>query len=234
MRDMFDFHTHTLISDGDLIPAESVRRAEMSGYRIYGFSDHSDLATMSIQIPIIIEAAKAENRNPGGLTVLPGTEITHVRPAQIAEAAKLAREIGALYVVVHGETIAEPVAPGTNRAAIEAGVDILAHPGLISADLVKLAAKRGVMLEISGRKGHSFTNGHIVRLAREHGAKLIFGSDAHTVGEMPPRDKAERICLGAGLDQSEVDAMFKTAEEFGLRLKEQFFSNSRFTIHSSQ
>lgn len=218
MRDMFDFHTHTLVSDGDLIPAESVRRAETIGYRILGLSDHSDLSTLAVQMPVLVDAARAERLGGGDIVVLPGTEITHVRPPQIAQAVKTARELGALYVVVHGETISEPVAEGTNRAAIEAGADILAHPGLIGRDLVELAAERGVMLEISGRKGHCYTNGHVVRLARECGARLIFGSDAHTVGDMPSRDKAERICRGAGLDQAEVDAMFARAEAFGREL----------------
>lgn len=218
MREMFDFHTHTLISDGELIPAESVRRAEMSGYRLLGLSDHSDLATLPTQMPVILTAARAENRNRSGLTVLPGTEVTHVRPAQIGETVRLARELGAAYVIVHGETLSEPVAPGTNRAAIEAGVDILAHPGLITPDEAKLAAERGVMLEISGKRGHCLANGHVARMAREHGATLLFGSDAHTVGEMPTREFAERVCLAAGLDQSDVDAMFARAEAFGLRL----------------
>lgn len=215
MRAMFDFHTHTLISDGDLIPAESVRHAEMSGYRMLGFADHSDLATLPTQMSVIIAAARAENRSGCGMTVLPGTEVTHVRPGQIAEAVGLARELGAAYVVVHGETLCEPVAAGTNRAAIEAGTDILAHPGLISEDEVRLAAERGVMLEISGKRGHCLANGHVARMARKHGAKLLFGSDSHTVGEMPPRDYAERICLAAGMDKDEVDAMFARAEEFG-------------------
>ena len=218
MRDMFDFHTHTLLSDGVFTPAECVRRAEMSGYRILGLSDHSDLATLRIQMPILIEAALTENRNQCGLTVLPGTEITHVRPGQIAEAVKLARKLGACYVVVHGETLVEPVAPGTNRAAIEAGADILAHPGLITLDEARLSAERGVKLEISGKRGHSLANGHVAGLAREAGAELIFGSDSHTEGDMPTREYAERICLAAGLNQDDVDAMFEQAEKFGRRL----------------
>ncbi len=218
MRDMFDFHTHTLISDGDLIPAESVRRAEMSGYSMLGFADHADLATLPTQMGVIVAAAKAENRSGSGMTVLPGAEVTHVRPGQIGEAVRLARELGAAFVVVHGETLAEPVAPGTNRAAIEAGADILAHPGLISRDEAKLAAERGVMLEISGKRGHCLANGHVARLARECGAMTLFGSDSHTAGEMPDRDFAERICLAAGLDQEEVDALFVRAEAFGRRI----------------
>ncbi len=218
MRDMFDFHTHTLISDGEFIPAENVRRAELCGYVMLGLSDHSDLATLPSQMPAVLLAARTENRNGGGMTVFPGTELTHVRPGQIGEAMRLARELGAAYVVVHGETLAEPVEPGTNRAAIEAGADILAHPGLISEEDAALAAERGVMLEISGKRGHSLANGHVARLGKKHGAGLIFGSDSHTVGEMPTRDFAERICLAAGLERADVEAMFRRAEEFGRRL----------------
>ncbi len=217
--EMYDFHTHTLISDGELIPAEAVRRAQMSQYDFLGFADHSDLATLPVQLPQIIAAAKAEYRSREslgtGLRVIPGTEITHVRPNQIGEAVRLARELGAVIVVVHGQTLAEPVEPATNRAAIEAGADILAHPGLITPDEVKLAAERGVRLEISGKRGHCLANGHVAKLAREYGAKLLFGSDAHTVGEMPDRTQASSICLGAGLERAEVAAMFEGAKAFG-------------------
>ncbi|MDR1533993.1 MAG: histidinol phosphate phosphatase domain-containing protein [Planctomycetota bacterium] len=218
MRPMFDFHTHTLISDGDFIPAEMARRAEVAGYRLLGLSDHSDLSTLAGQMPVALAAARAENRSPSGLAVIPGTELTHVRPAQIGEAVRLARELGARYVVVHGETLAEPVAPGTNLAAIEAGADILAHPGLISPDEARLAAEKGVRLEISAKRGHSLANGHVARLAERFGVRLIFGSDAHTVGDLPVRDFAERICLAAGVPEAGVAEMFRLAEEFGRRL----------------
>ena len=66
-------------------------------------------------------------------------------------------------MVVHGETLVEPVEEGTNHEAIMAGVDILAHPGLISEEDVRLAKERKVLLEISARKGHSLSNGHVAR-----------------------------------------------------------------------
>jgi histidinol phosphatase-like PHP family hydrolase len=215
---MFDYHTHTLISDGELIPAEAVRRAEVRGYAILGLADHSDLAMLPTQIPSILAAARAENASDPAMRVVPGTEVTHVRPGQIGEAVRLARELGAKYVVVHGETLVEPVSPGTNRAAIEAGADILAHPGLISEDDVRLAAERGVMLEISGRKGHSLSNGHVARLALTHGAKILFGSDAHSPGDYPTRDFAEQVLLAAGLPAEEMEAAFARAQAFGERL----------------
>jgi len=111
------------------------------------------------------------------------------------------------------------VAPGTNRAAIEAGADVLAHPGLIAAKDVKEAARRGVFLEISGRKGHSLANGHVARLAKEAGARMVFGSDAHEPGDLLTREQAMSILAGTGLDHDAAEEVFRNAER-KLRLPE--------------
>ena len=210
---MIDLHTHTILSDGALVPAEHIRRAEVAGYRILGFADHVDLATIPVVMPQLLEAARRENEL-GRLEVLAGVELTHVRPEHIAEAVQMARKAGAQFVIVHGETIAEPVQEGTNRAAIEAGADILAHPGLISERDVRLAAERNVMLEISAKSGHCLCNGHVARLALAHGAQLIFGSDAHEPGQMVRREYAQSILAGAGLPPEAITQMFENAAAF--------------------
>lgn len=215
---MIDLHTHTIESDGALIPAEHIRRAEVRGYRVLGLADHGDLSVVRRILPILLEAARRENEL-GRIRVLAGIELTHVRPSHMAEAVKLSRELGAQFVIVHGETLAEPVEPGTNRAAIEAGADILAHPGLISQADALLAAQRGVLLEISGKRGHCLSNGHVARIAQSVGAGLIFGSDAHDGEQMPTRTAAEAICLGAGLDSATVAAMFDNALRLASRLQ---------------
>lgn len=210
---MIDLHTHTYLSDGALGPAEHVRRAEVAGYRVLGMSDHVDLATLPVVLPQLLEAARRENATER-MTVLAGVEFTHIRPEQFGPGTQKARELGAHYVIAHGETIAEPVIEGTNRAAIEAGVDILAHPGLISEADAKLAASRNVLLEISGKGGHCLCNGHVALMAHKTGAQLIFGSDAHEPGQMRARAMAERICRGAGLRDEEIAAIFERAEAF--------------------
>ena len=214
---MIDFHTHTFLSDGALEPSEHIRRAEVAGYRVLGISDHAGPATLEQMISIASQAAAYENQL-NRIKVFCGVELTHVRPVQIAETTKRARQLGAQYVIVHGETICEPVEAGTNTAAIEAGVDIIAHPGLISLDDAKLAAERGVFLEISSKVGHSLCNGHVVTVARQTGAKLLFGSDAHTSEQMPTRDYAEKVALGAGLTPDEVKQMFRNAEDFAAKM----------------
>lgn len=213
---MIDFHTHTFLSDGALCPAEHIRRAEVAGYEVLGISDHGDFATMEYQIAVARKAADTEN-SLGKMKVIVGIELTHVRPVHIADATRMAHEYGADIVLCHGETIAEPVMAGTNRAAIQAGVDYLAHPGLITLADAKLAAKKGVLLEISAKAGHSLSNGHVAKVAAQAGAKLAYGSDAHGPEGMYNFEKAQKICFAAGLTKTQVKQMFANAKKLADR-----------------
>lgn len=208
---MIDLHTHTLFSDGELIPAELTRRAAAAGYRAIALTDHGDASNIDFIIPRIARVAVALGQ-AWGLTVLPGIELTHVPPAQIAELAREARKLGARIVVCHGETIAEPVAAGTNRAALEADIDILSHPGLISGEDAAVAAERGICLEITTRKGHSLTNGHVVRMAQSHGASLVINSDSHAPGDLTSLAMARNVAFGAGLTEREFELCRRNSE----------------------
>jgi putative hydrolase len=207
---MIDLHTHSLMSDGVLLPSELVRRAEVAGYRYWAITDHADQSNLDHIVPRLAAVAEELNRF-NQIQLLPGIELTHVPPETIAPLAERARRLGARLIVVHGETIAEPVPPGTNRAAILAGVHLLAHPGLISAEEVRLAAERGVYLEVTSRKGHSLTNGHLVRLAREGGAQLVLDSDTHEPGDIVSLPQRERIVRGAGLEAGALERMDRAA-----------------------
>mgnify|MGYP001250099791 CR=1 FL=1 len=204
---MIDLHTHTLFSDGELIPAELTRRAAAAGYQAIAMTDHGDMSNLDLIIPRVLRVTEDLGR-AWGLTVMAGIELTHVPPTQIAKAAGEARNLGAQVVIVHGETIVEPVAPGTNRAAIEAGVDILSHPGMLSEEDAALAAERGVCLELTTRKGHSLTNGHVARLALEYGATRVVKDDAHRPGDLLNPEQVRKIVLGAGLTENQADQVF--------------------------
>ena len=108
-----------------------------------GITDHGDLSNIDFIVPRIVAVADQLNKVMS-VRVIPGIEITHVPPVLIAEMVVRARSLGARLVLVHGETISEPVAPGTNRAALEADIDVLAHPGLISEEDVVFAGERGI------------------------------------------------------------------------------------------
>jgi len=196
---MIDLHTHSIFSDGELLPSELVRRAVVHGYTAIAITDHVDFTNIEHVLDGIKKARYLEE--VWDIRVLAGVEITHVPPQKIPALVDLARQLGSEIVVVHGETLVEPVLTGTNRAAIEAGADILAHPGLISKEDAMLAADVGVCLEITARCGHNRANGHVVRIAQEVGADMIVSTDSHSPGDLVTDDEALNIAMGAGLSE---------------------------------
>lgn len=208
---MIDLHTHTVFSDGELLPFELVRRAEAIGYRAIAITDHVDSSNIDFAVPRIVKAVN-ELKKHTGIKAIPGAEITHAPPGLMKKLVAEARRLGARVVVVHGETIVEPVMPGTNRAAIEAGADILSHPGLISREDVLLAKRRGVALEITSRKGHSLSNGHVAKEALKHGALIVLNTDTHAPGDLISKETAIRVLLAAGIEDKYISTIFKTSE----------------------
>ena len=209
---MIDLHTHSLFSDGELLPSELVRRLEDMEYSCVAITDHVDSSNLDFVIPRLVKVTKDLNQRQS-VRVIPGVEITHVHPESMESFVGQSRELGAEIVVVHGETIVEPVAKGTNRAAILSGVDILAHPGLITMEDVTMAAERGVYLEISARHGHCLTNGYVARLAKECGAKLVLNSDAHSPRDLMTRQFAQMVAHGTGLGENALEEMLGNSRE---------------------
>ena len=209
---MIDLHMHSLLSDGVLLPSEVARRYEDIGYKAIAITDHVDRSNIETVIPQIVKACEEINSH-WDITTIPGIEITHTPIEIIADLAKEGRELGAKIIILHGETIVEPVLKGTNHAGVLADIDILAHPGIIEEEDARIAVEKKVCLEISGRKGHSFANGYVVKMAQKTGASLIFNSDSHTPGDLLTKDLAVKILKGAGLSDKEVEKVFKNAEK---------------------
>ncbi|MAG36531.1 MAG: PHP domain-containing protein [Dehalococcoidia bacterium] len=201
---IYDFHTHSFLSDGVFSPIELIRRVHVLGYQSIAITDHVGSGGIE-QLLASLAADCAEAERHWGIRCLPGVELTHLPPEAIANAAARARRAGAAIVVVHGESITEPVVVGTNRAAVVCpDVDILGHPGLITAEDVQLAREHGVYLEVSAKPGHGLTNGHVARLARHIGAPLIVNSDGHRPGDYLTSSMARNVALGAGLPETEL------------------------------
>ena len=199
---MIDLHTHSILSDGELIPAELIRRASFNGYTAIAITDHVDFTNIEHVLSCIKEIKSLEDDYD--MDIFTGVELTHVPPAKLQKLVGIARKLGAEIIVVHGETIAEPVLPGTNHAALSLDIDILAHPGLITVEDAGLAKDNGICLEITSRRGHSMTNGHVARLGKEIGAGLIVNTDAHSPGDLINDETAFKVALGAGLDEKEA------------------------------
>ncbi|MCX7881920.1 MAG: histidinol phosphate phosphatase domain-containing protein [Brevinematales bacterium] len=215
---VIDLHSHTLWSDGTLIPSEHIRRAIVKGYEVIAITDHADATNIDILCKEMVPFAKSMNEKQNEITVLAGVELTHVLPEDIKDLTDYARGKGIHLVVVHGETLVEPVRPGTNRAAILAGVDILAHPGIIDEEDVRLAAQKQVALEISYRKGNCLGNGRVASLAQKHTAPLVINSDAHDIGDFLTPELWQAVGKGAGLSDKDLAHLFHFTQNLVKRL----------------
>jgi histidinol phosphatase-like PHP family hydrolase len=205
LNKVYDFHTHTILSDGELICSEQIRRAQTHGYAAIAISDHVDESNIDFVLSSLNKFVDNESSFFEGIKILKGVEITHVPPSLIDELAKYAKENGADVVLVHGETIVEPVFQKTDYYAVNSKyVDILAHPGLITEEEVALAASNGVFLELSARKGHSLSNGHVAKLAQKYDAKLLVNSDAHGPDDFLDYDFSLKVAMSAGLNIEEA------------------------------
>jgi putative hydrolase len=154
------------------------------------------------------------------IEIIPGAEITHAPSEIIPKLASMAREKGAEIIVVHGETLVEPVIEGTNWSAVNCpDVDILAHPGLITREEAEIARENDIALEISARRGHSLGNGHVVRMALEMGAKLVVNTDTHAPGDLINYEMASKIAVGAGLPKKMLPTVLKDNPQRILRKK---------------
>ena len=196
---MIDLHTHSLFSDGVLLPSELVYRAKFKGYKTIAITDHVDYSTYDYVIPRIIKVSQILTEQYE-ITVLPGVEITYVPPKLIKDMAAKCRQLGAEIIVVHGETVAETVPPETNHYAVQAGIDILAHPGHITKEDVLLAKENNVCLEITTRHGHNATNKEVTTLALECGAKLVLNTDSHEPENLMDEKKIELTLKNSGLN----------------------------------
>jgi len=216
---VYDLHTHTVLTDGDMLPAELVRRLAFLGYTHVGITDHAD----ATNVEELISATKklVPLAKDYGVTLLPGVELTHVPPGMIPKMAREAKKCGAEIVVVHGETVLEPVAPGTNLAACGCrDVDVLAHPGFLTEEEAALACSNDVAIELTSRCGHNRTNGHVAAVALESGCVLVIDSDAHSPGDLMDARARKVVGMGAGLSSAQCERILSfNIEEFLFRKK---------------
>lgn len=209
---MFNLHSHTFLSDGELLPSEVAVRYQAAGYKGIAITDHADYSNIKSITKAIVEFCRKWPKN-SSIKVLPGIELTHLPPEQFKPLANLARKNGIKIIVAHGETPVEPVTQNTNKSALQADIDILAHPGLISDEDTKLAAQKNILLEITSRHGHSNTNSHVIKQARKFGAKLILNHDSHTTEDIISPNQLNQFGIDCGLTQEEINDIYKNTED---------------------
>ncbi|MBM3250262.1 MAG: histidinol phosphate phosphatase domain-containing protein [Candidatus Omnitrophica bacterium] len=205
---MYNLHTHSLLSDGVLLPSEIAARYIHAGYKAVAITDHVDYCNIDACIRGLLNFCRHWPKN-AALKILPGVELTHLPLEHFKPLAKYARKAGIKVIIGHGETPAEPVIRGTNRAALEADIDILAHPGLITDKDVRFAGSRGIFLEITSRHGHSRTNSFVAKQALKFGAKLVLNHDSHAPKDIISPAQTVNIGRKSGLTLAQIDRIYR-------------------------
>ena len=201
-----------------MLPSEIARRAQVLNHSAVAITDHVDASNIEC-VGKVINAVK-DIRDNWEIEIIPGAEITHAPSEIIDKLAHQAKKFGAEIVIVHGETIVEPVIEGTNWSAVNCPeVDILAHPGLITVEEVEMAKENNIALEISSRRGHCLANGHVAKLAVEVGADLVVDTDTHMPGDLISYEMAYKVALGTGLKDNEIKKALKDNPERILKNK---------------
>lgn len=207
----YDFHLHTIASDGLLLPAALAYEAAYRGHAAIAITDHVDASNIKSVIADLKNFIKEQGPSLP-LKIIPGIELSYLAPKLIKKYAVLARKLGAKIIVVHGESPAEPAVPkGTNHTALRLKglVDILAHPGNITEEDTLLAKVNGVYLELSARRGHRRGNRHVAKMAKQFGAKLLVNTDSHSEHDLITQEEAFQIAVNAGLKKEEAIKVVK-------------------------
>ena len=111
---MFNLHSHSLLSDGALLPSEVTVRYLSLGYKVIAITDHTDYSNIDLVIKAILDFTNHWPKD-SRIKVLPGIELTHLPLEQFKPLAKYARTKGIRIIIGHGETLVEPVIKGTNQ-----------------------------------------------------------------------------------------------------------------------
>ena len=211
--DRFDFQNHSTISDGALSPLELLAHARSIGVRGVVLTEHVYLTKVESIVEKILQAV--ESARGADVLLIPGAEVSLVPPDKIGEVAKRAKQAGAKFVTVHGESLMGGTPAGTNLAAAQSEfVDMIGHPGFMSKEATRYAAQNNIIIEISGRALHSLTNGHNVKMARQFGAKMLVNSDTHDPKDLMTPQRALDVARGAGMEEDEVfSALVTNVEE---------------------
>jgi histidinol phosphatase-like PHP family hydrolase len=210
---MYNLHCHSLLSDGALLPSEVAVRYAAAGYKAIAITDHADYSNIRSTVGQILEFSHHWPKC-AAIKVLPGIELTHIPPEQFQPLARYARAKGIKIIVGHGQTPMEPVISGTNRAALEADIDILAHPGLISDEEVLLAKTRNIFLEVTTRHGHCETNNHVVQRCLALGAKLVLNTDSHQPEEIISPQEVREKARQMGLSEKDINLIYTNLENY--------------------
>lgn len=196
-----DQQIHSLYSDGHQRIDQMAEEARARGQRQIVVSDHSHLLT---EADIRLQHAEIDLLNEGyqkrnvDFRILKGIEVNILPDGTLDTATDILSQFDVVNASINapaqGEQLALFAKSNTERliqAMENPQVKVIVHPHSVDADwdkVAKVAAKKNIALEVNGRdllrNDRQDAAAAMIVAAKKHGAKLAFGSDAHTSGDL--------------------------------------------------
>lgn len=199
----FDFHTHTLYSDGECLASSIAEAAEASGLAAVAITDHGPELSVGIdpaKIPSMLQEIESA-REEANIPVLVGMEANVINAnGAIDLCDEVIRKLDILVIGLHTlegatqEELARNYFLAITNAMRNNKVDVVAHPFRLHDNLIPylspedidefvgLAAEMGVAIEINSK--YRVPDEEFLRACLREGVKLSIGTDAHTTAEV--------------------------------------------------
>jgi DNA polymerase (family 10) len=240
-----DVHMHTAASDGRNSIREMAEAAMECGYRYIAITDHSKFLGVTNgldekraleQIREVQEVDRALNESkPGRIRVFTGIEVDILNDGKLALDDEVLAQMDVVIASVHSrfDQSREEMTARVLKAIENPNVRILGHPtgrlllrrepfALDMAAVLRRAAELGVAMEHNAAPERLDLNDHDLRLAREHGCKIVMSSDSHDSRNLGRMGSGAMQLKRAWLTPEDV-LNTRDAEEFlsGLRKRSQ-------------
>jgi len=215
-------HCHSRYSDGTSSIADLAAAARAAGYGYLGLTDHSAAAAYAGGMkPDAVLRQHAEidalNRDLDGFRVLKGVEADILADGSLDYTSDILDTFDFAVGSVHSrmEQDAATMTQRVLRAMDDPHLTILGHPTgrlLLGRDPYALdvdavmarAAERGVAIEINGDPQRLDLDWRRCRQARDAGATLSIGSDAHSLAGLGNMESGLAVARKGGLESKDV------------------------------
>jgi len=227
----FDFHVHTMYSDGVGTAAAMAEAAEARRLEAVAITDHGpelSVGTPREKLTPMLQDIRLAQED-AGIPVLAGIEANVVDEGGTIDIDdELIGKLDILMIGIHrlvrargSVELARDYLRRATRAIERHKIDVLAHPFYFHRDLtphllpedlenfVRLAAERGTAMEVNMK--YRVPNDEFLRLCLRGGVKLSIGTDAHTTGEVGRVDWALGVLgrIGARREDLILDSFLR-------------------------
>ncbi len=197
-----DVHMHTTASDGRNSIREMAEAAIACGYKYIAITDHSKFLGVTNgldekrafeQIEQVHEVDRTMNESEEGrIRIFTGIEVDILADGELALADEALAQMDVVIASVHSrfEQSREEMTERVLKAIENPYVRILGHPtgrlllrrepfALDMAAVLRRASELGVAMEHNAAPERLDLNDRDLRLAKEHGCKIVISSDSH-------------------------------------------------------